>query len=337
MMERLRRIGAWELFLAGLTIAMMLYACLAVPNFTTAFNLSQAAAGVSEKALLVLPMVFLIIAREIDLSVGSILALSSVVLGICIRSGTPLIVGIAAALIVGATAGAVNGYLVTRFELPPLVVTLGTMALFRGIAYVIIGTSSVNVLPDSLTSFGIDTIGSTNVPWTIVPFLVAAPIFAVVLQRTATGRRVYAIGGNPDTAKYSGVRVQKIRFRLFVTSGLVAAVAGIVFTARLSNARANNAVGFELDVITIALLGGISVFGGKGRITGVLWALALVATLRNVLGLNQVSGDAQGTALGLLLVFSLVLSNATESILAVARTRRRLKHPNDPTSAGLGP
>jgi rhamnose transport system permease protein len=137
----------------------------------------------------------------------------------------------------------------------------------------------------------------------------------VVLQRTPIGRRIYAIGGNPDAALYSGVKTRRIRFWLFVLSGLICAIAGIIFTARLSNARANNAVGFELDVITIVLLGGINVFGGRGRLTGVLWALFLIALVRNVLGLSQIGGDAQGTVIGLILIISLLLSNSTALVL----------------------
>jgi rhamnose transport system permease protein len=178
----------------------------------------------------------------------------------------------------------------------------------------ILGSASVNELPPAITDFGIRNVPGTAIPLTIVPFLALAPIFAVVLQHTAIGRRIYAIGGNPDTALYSGIKVRRIRFGLFVISGVVCAIAGMVLTARLSNARANNALGFELDVITIALLGGISVFGGRGRLTGVLWALVLVAVIRNVLGLNQIGGDAQGIVIGLLLVVALLLSNAVERV-----------------------
>jgi rhamnose transport system permease protein len=308
------------MLLAAATIGVFVHATVSVPNFATAFNLSQAAAGVSEKALIVLPMVLLIIAREIDLSVASILALASVVLGVLVRAEVPLVAAVPMVLAVGAAAGIMNGLLVTRLGLPSLVVTLGTLALFRGIGYIILGSASVNRLPPALTEFGIDTVGATPVPLTIVPFLILAPIFATVLQHTATGRRIYVSGGNPDAALYSGVELRRLRFRLFVVSGLMCALAGIVFTARLSNARANNALGFELDVITIALLGGVSVFGGRGRLTGVLWALALVATLRNVLGLSQIGGDAQGIVIGLLLIVALLLNNLTEKLLDSTRT-----------------
>jgi rhamnose transport system permease protein len=162
-----------------------------------------------------------------------------------------------------------------------------------------------------------------------VPFLLLAPVFAIVLQKTPTGRRIYAIGGNPDTALYSGVRMRRIQFSLFVVSGIVSAIAGIVFTARLANARANNAVGFELDIITIALLGGVSVFGGRGRLTGVLWALVLVATIRNVLGLSQIGGDAQGTVIGLLLIVSLFAGSTAERLFERLPFGRVSPHSGD--------
>lgn len=340
MIPRLaERLASWETFLAAMALGLLAYAAVAVPNFASAFNLSQAAAGVSEKALLALPLVLLIIAREIDLSVASILALASIVLGVLVQAGVSLVVAVPVVLAVGALAGAFNGLLVTRLELPSLVVTLGTLAMFRGVGYIILGSASVNVFPDALTDFGLDNVAGTIVPWTLVPFLLLAPIFAVVLQHTPTGRRIYAMGGSPDAALYAGVRSRRLRLLLFVVSGLVCAIAGIVFTARLSNARANNALGFELDVITVALLGGVSVFGGRGKLTGVLWALVLVATLRNVLGLSQVGGDAQGIAIGLLLIGSLLVSNTAERLLDRARTRRLLSgtdftNPTPATAAG---
>jgi rhamnose transport system permease protein len=321
MRDRLRRLASWETFLAALTLAVILYAVLGVPNFATRFNLSQAAAGVSEKALIVLPMVLLIIAREIDLSVASILALSSVILGVLVQAGMPMAAAIPLVLLAGAALGAFNGVLVVRFGLPSLVVTLGTLAMFRGIGYIILGSASVNTFPDSFTDFGIDSVLGTPIPWTIVPFLVLAPIFAVVLQHTPAGRRIYVLGGNPATALYSGIRVARLRLGLFVLSGLVSSLAGIVFTARLANARANNAVGFELDIITVALLGGVSVFGGRGKLTGVLWALVLIAVIRNALGLSRIGGDAQGTIVGLLLIGALLLSNASKHLFERFRPR----------------
>ncbi len=318
-MKNLRRFASWETFLGSITVVLVAVVTFTVPGFGTAFNISQAIAGMSEKALIVLPMGLLIIAREIDLSVASTLALSSVIFGLLVQAGIPLIVAMLLTLIAGAVCGAFNGMLVTWLNLPSLLATLGTLAMFRGIAYMLLGVNSVNTFPAELTNFGNDTISNTipvlsSIPWTIVPFLALAPLFAIVLHRGVLGRRVFAIGGNPETARYSGIRMAKIRMQLFIASGTICALAGIVFTARLSNARADNAVGFELDVITIVLLGGISVFGGKGRLYGALWALILVAVIRNVLGLKLIGGNAQGTVVGSLLIVSLLASNSAKAI-----------------------
>lgn len=315
----------WEVLIATLTIGVLVYATLALPNFLSSFNLSQAGAGIAEKALLVLPMVFLIIAREIDLSVASILALSSVVLGMLIQAHIPLALSIALVLVVGALAGALNGWMVSMLGLPSLVVTLGTMALYRGLGYIVLGPQSVNALPPALTDFGLEQIGFTAIPWTLLPFLLLAPLFAVVLHRTATGRRIYVLGGNPEAALYSGIHVRRLRFLMFTVSGVVSAIAGIVYTARLSNARADNALGFELDVITVVFLGGVSVFGGNGKMGGVFWALVLVAALRNVLGLSQVSGAAQGIVIGGLLIASLLFSNSLNAALERVRAAHARK------------
>lgn len=335
------RLASWEAFLLLVLLAMLTYGVLAVPGFASAFNLTQAAAGTAEKALLVLPMVLLIIAREIDLSVASILALCSVVLGVLIRAEVALPLAIAAACVTGLVAGAFNGWLVTGLGLSSLVATLGTMALFRGVSYVILGTDSVNELPQSLAAFGADNTLAGLLPWVVVPFLVLAPVFAIVLQRMPIGRSLYAIGGNPETALYSGIPVNGLRFGMFALSGLMCALASVVLTARLSNARANNGLGFELDVITIVLLGGVSVFGGRGKLTGVILALLLVAVLRNLLGLQQVGGDAQGVAIGALLILSLLLNNSIGRLVAGrprawltqrwAGTRRSATHPNEET------
>lgn len=301
----------WNLLLAALTLAVFAWGAAEVPNFLSAFNLSQLAAGMAEKALLVLPMVMLIIAREIDLSVASTLALTSVLFGLALQAGAPLAAAVLATLVAGALLGGFNGALVVGLGLPSLVVTLGTMAMFRGIGYILLRSGSVNVFPDSVTDFGIDDVPGTRIPWVIAPFLVLVPVFAAFLQFKPFGRRVYAIGGNPTAALYSGIATRRVRFILFAVSGLVCAVAGMVYTARLANARANNALGMELDVITIVLLGGVSVWGGRGRLTGVLWALVLVALLRNILGIGGVGGDVQSMVIGLLLIGSLLVSNST--------------------------
>ena len=233
-----------------------------------------------------------------------------------IQAGLPLMPAIGVALIAGALLGAFNGFLSTSIGLHSLVVTLGTMALFRGIGYMLLGSGSVNILPDALLQFGFANIPGLPVPWTIVPFLVILPFFAVTLHKTPLGRRIFAIGGSPEVALYSGILVNRIRFGLFVFSGLLCSIAGIVYTARLANARANNALGMELDVITIAILGGVSVNGGRGGVVGVASALVLVALVRNLLGINGVGGDAQSTIVGFILIAALLIGNFAPRISA---------------------
>lgn len=318
---QLAGLAKWESILAITTIVLFVWAWQRTDNFSSAFNLSQATAGMAERALIVLPMALLIVVREIDVSVASTLALASVVLGVSVRAEHPLAVSILLALVVGTAGGWLNGMLVTKLRLPALVVTLGTIALFRGLGYVVLGNASVNVLPAALNDFGLDTLGST-IPWTIVPFLVAAPAFYVLAHHTPIGRRIYAIGGSPDVARYTGVPVDRYRVWLFTITGLMCAIAGIVFTARTANARANNALGMELDIITVVFLGGISMSGGRGRLAGVIWALVLVGLLRNVMTLNRINGNDQGTVIGLLLIGSLLLTNGADRLLTWNRRRR---------------
>jgi rhamnose transport system permease protein len=316
-------ISAWDLFICALVIFVLIVGLIVFPNFGTKFNISQLIAGASERALLVLPMMLLLITRDIDLSVASILALTSVTLGLAIQAGIPLLPAMLVTLLAGAGLGVVNGFLSTTIGLHSLVVTLGTMALFRGIGYMLLGTGSVNLLPDALLDFGFANIPGLPVPWTIVPFLVLLPVFALVIHKTPLGRRIFAIGGNPETALYSGIRVDRIRFGLFVFSGVICSIAGIVYTARLANARANNAFGMELDVITIAILGGVSVFGGRGGVIGVFGALCLVALVRNLLGINGIGGDAQSTIVGMMLIAALLVGNFAPQVSAGLKRLRQ--------------
>ncbi|MCV0425065.1 MAG: ABC transporter permease [Roseibium sp.] len=316
-------VSAWDIFICALAFCVLIVGLVVFPNFGTQFNISQLIAGASERALLVLPMMLLLITRDIDLSVASILALTSVILGLSIQAGIPLVPAMMLTVLTGAALGVVNGFLSTSIGLHSLVVTLGTMALFRGIGYMLLGTGSVNILPEALLNFGFANIPGLPVPWTIVPFFALLPVFALVVHRTPLGRRVFAIGGNPETALYSGIRVDRIRFGLFVFSGMVCSIAGIVYTARLANARANNAFGMELDVITIAILGGVSVFGGKGGVIGVFGALCLVALVRNLLGINGIGGDAQSTIIGMMLIAALLVGNFTPQVSAGLKRLRQ--------------
>jgi rhamnose transport system permease protein len=332
-------LARWETVLAACVIALLIVASSTTPGFTDGFNVANSISIMSEKSLMILPLTLLIIGREIDISVASIGGLSAVCAGIMLRDGHSVVIAVGVAVAVGLCCGALNGFCVTLLGLPSLVVTLGTLALFRGLCYVLLGGTPVTVIPTSLIDFGNSNISGTHVPMDIVPFLVLAPLFAITLHRLPTGRRIYAIGGNPDTARYSGVNQEKIKFGLFVVSGLACSIAGVINIGRTSQASPDGLFGYELDAITIVFLGGVSFLGGRGRMSGVVWALLLLIELRSALQLHNVSAYAQGTAVGVLLIFSLLTSNlAREAANRLGtRKRRHAAHTHaDPTLAPAG-
>lgn len=312
----------WDTLLGLLVVVVLIVASATTPGFTTSTNIADSISLMSEKALMVLPLVLLIIAREIDISVASMAALSAVVAGMVLRAGQPLVLAVGAALLVGLVCGAFNGFCVTVLGMPSLVVTLGTLALYRGLCYVLLGGTPVSTIPTTLLNLGSQNLPGIPLPQDIIPFLILAPIFAIVLHRLPTGRRIFAIGGGPQTARYAGVRSNKIRFRLFVTSGVLCSIAGIINIGRTSSASPDALLGYELDAITVVFLGGVSVLGGKGRMTGVLWALILLIALRSALQLHNFAAYQQGTAVGILLIFSLLISNTARATVANLRTRR---------------
>lgn len=314
---------SWEVLLVVLLLLTIILGNSLSPYFLTPFNFSLMVESFVEIAILSLSMTLIIIAGEIDLSVASVLGLSSVMMGITWNAGIPLWLDIVIALAVGSLAGLFNGLLVTRLGLPSLVVTLGTLALYRGLAYVILGSQAVSNFPSDYTNFGIGYIPGTLIPWTFLLFVLLALLCIVVLHRSWIGRQIYAIGNNKEAARFAGIRVNRVKLLLFVLSGLLAALAGIVLTARISSARADNALGFELYVVTVVLLGGINIFGGRGSLVGVILALFVIGGLRNALGLIDVSGDVQNIIVGALLVFSVLGPNIAQRIQA-AVSRRRL-------------
>ncbi len=325
-MKRIRKLVSswpWEALLIVLLLLSMVLGNTLSPYFLTPFNFSLMVEDFVEKALMALPMTFIIIAGEIDLSVASVLGLASVIVGITWKAGIPLWLGIGTALVVGVIAGLLNGTLVTRLGLPSLVVTLGTLALFRGLAFVILGDQAVSNFPNAFTNFGIGDVPGTLIPWSFVVFVILALLFMVTLHWSWIGRQIYATGINKEAARFAGIRVKRLKLMLFVLSSLIAALAGVIFTARISSARADNAIGFELDVITVVLLGGVNIFGGRGTLVGVILSLFVIGALRNALGLADVSGDVQNIVVGTLLVFSVLGPNIAQRI-QVALSRRRL-------------
>ncbi|GAC1619411.1 MAG: ABC transporter permease [Ktedonobacteraceae bacterium] len=313
---------SWETLLIALLVVVASVGTSLSPYFLTGSNLSLMTQDIMEKAIMALPMTLIIVAGEIDLSVASMLGLSSVIVGVTWKAGLPLGLGISIALVVGVLGGFINGLFVTRLGLPSLVVTLGTLALYRGLAYVVIGNLAVSNFPDWFTNFGIGTLPGTLIPWSFLLFLILAIVFVVILHRSWIGRQIYAIGNNQEAARFAGIGVARIKLWLFIISGLLSALAGAIFTARFANARADNALGFELDVVTIVLLGGVNIFGGRGSLIGVMLSLFVIGTVRNALGLADLASEIQSIVAGALLVFSVLGPNIARRIQVVMSRRQ---------------
>ena len=324
---RIGAIARWETLLVLLLAGLVIEGTRVSPYFLTGQNFANLVSAVMEIAIIALPMTLIVITADIDLSVESMVGMAGAILGWLMVAGLPLPIGIPLVLLIGALGGLLNGVLVTRAGIPALVVTLGTLALFRGIANIVLGPTVISVWPDWFTEFGFGTIAGSPIPYTLVVFAVLGVIFWAVTHGTWIGRQVYAIGKNKDAARYSGVRVQRVRTWLFVLCGLISALAGILLAARFSSARNDNGTGMTLTVVTVVVLGGVDINGGKGTIPGVILAAFTLAVLENVLRLAGVSGEFQGIAVGLLLIVSVTVPYiARQSRVFIDRVRTR-RHP----------
>jgi rhamnose transport system permease protein len=308
--ERLRPALRWEAGLVVALLAITLLGALSSDQFLTRGNLFYLCVSIGELAIMTLPLTLIVITGEIDLSVASILGLSSATLGYLVLHGWSVWPAFGVVFAVGICAGVFNGLLITRFGLPSLAVTIGTLTLYRGLAVVILGSNIVSTFPARYTSIGVNPVGSTFLSWSVVFFLILAVIFGVVLQLTPFGRSLFVIGQNKDAALYAGVRVKRVKLVLFVVSGIICSFAGILYTFRLSTAVQDNGLGLELNVVAIVLLGGVSIFGGRGSIIGVVLAVAVYAALQNALFLTSFPQRAFGIVTGCLLLISVLGPNA---------------------------
>jgi len=310
----------WEIILFAVAVAIFIFNATASPYFLNPYNLSDATFNFTEKATIALAMALLIIAAEIDLSVASIIALSSTAMGAAATAGFGPPVLVVIGLVVGAVAGAFNGLIVTRFAIPSIVVTIGTMSLFRGIAFVVLGDHVYRTYPKGFNFFG-----QGYVWWVFsfefVLFLVLAVVFGVVLHLTSFGRRIYAIGNNPVAAQFSGIRVDRIRFFLFVLTGLMSGVAAVLLTSRISSTRPTIAMGWELEVITMVVLGGVNILGGSGSIPGVVIAGFVWGMVTFGFGLLNMPGIVQSIFIGSLLIGVIALPIVGGKIAERWRTR----------------
>jgi rhamnose transport system permease protein len=291
----------WETILVALLALTVVVNSLLTPYFLDVDNLLDATFNFSEKAMIALGMALLIITRDIDLSVAAIVALVSLVMGLAAQAGADTGVLLIVALAAGAACGAVNGALVTGLALPAIVVTIGTMSLFRGIAQVVLGDQALTKYPDALLSIGQGYVAA-NVPYSFVTFLILALAAAFALHKTPLGRRIFAIGANPDAAKFSGIPVARIRFGLFVLSGALSGLAAWFLTGRIGSTRPNIALGWELEAVTMVILGGVSIAGGSGTIPGVVLAVFVLGLTTFGMSLMNVPGVVINVLLGLLLI-----------------------------------
>ena len=321
-------------------VAVILWAIYFVPFFGNQLTMTFLLLDVAPIMLIALPMTLVIVTGEIDLSVASVVGLSSVLLGSLVDHGWAVPAAMLVALLAGLLCGLINGFLVAYVGLPSLAVTIGTLALFRGIAVGLLGTKAVTDFPQRWTSLAKAEIGGTGFPVIVVPFLVLALFFALLLQYSAFGRGVYDIGLNAEAAQFAGVSVARTKLVLFVMTSLVSAFAGIYFTLRFSSSRGDNATGLELQVIAAVLLGGVSIFGGRGKLPGVIAGVLLIGVLSSALRLQGTTVNVINIIIGVLLIASVM----STSVLAwfsdlTARRHNRGRNQSGPTTlapAGVG-
>jgi rhamnose transport system permease protein len=297
---------SWEALLVVVALAIFVANSFASPYFLDPWSLSDLTFNFTEKGLIALAMALLIISGEIDLSVAAIIALASTLMGMAVQMGvgTPGLVAIGIA--VGLACGAFNGMLVTHFSLPSIVVTIGTMSLYRGIAFIILGDQAYKGYPADFAFFGQGYVWWA-ISFELVLFLAAALVYWALLHRTSFGRRIFAIGNNPVAARFSGVRVERTKFILFCLTGLMSGIAGILITSRLGSTRPSIAQGYELEVITMVVLGGVNILGGAGSIVGVVLAAFIMGLVTFGLGLLNVPGIVMSIFVGLLLIVVIAL------------------------------
>jgi rhamnose transport system permease protein len=312
-----RIMSSWEVLLFGVAIVIFIFNSFASPYFLDAWNLSDATFNFTEKAMIAFAMALLVIAGEIDLSVAAIIALASTAMGAAAQVGVGAPGLVAIGIAVGLLCGMFNGFLVSVLKLPSIVVTIGTMSLFRGISYIVLGDQAYGGYPEDFAFFG-----QGYVVWVFsfefVLFIVLAILFAILLHATNFGRQVYTIGNNDFAARFSGIPVERVKFILFMLTGVMSGIAAVCLTSRLGSTRPSIAQGWELEVVTMVVLGGVSILGGSGKIGGVVIAAFVMGLVTFGLGLLNVPGIVMSIFIGLLLIVTIAIPIIARRIKAMS-------------------
>jgi len=311
----------WETLLAVILVVVVVFNTSQSPVFLQTDNLVNLFVLHIEKIIVALAMTLVIINSEIDLSVASVMGLSACLIANLYSHGVSMQVCILAGLGAGILCGLFNGFWVAYVGLPSLVVTLGGLIGYRGLAEMLVEDKSIGNFPDWFNQLGQKALVGP-LPLSMIIFFILLIVFVVVLHFSGFGRYIYVVGNSREAARYSGVRVRQVKMILFVISGFIASLAGILYAARLGAVRASTAQGFELDIITMVLLGGVSIFGGKGTLLGVSLSILIVLCLRNGMNLLSITGNTQSTVIGILLILSVLIPNLASDAQGLWNRRR---------------
>lgn len=306
----------WEWMLVALVLLAVVINTRLTPYFLNGANLSRTSVDFMEMGLMMLPMVFIIITGNIDLSVASNLGMCASLMAVLWNLHINIWVAAGAGLVAGTLGGFLNGFLIARIKLPALVATLGTYAFFRGIAYVLLGDQAGRGYPPAFTYLGQGMLPHTLIPFSVGLFAVLAVVFGLVLHRTTFGRYLFAIGNNENASIYAGIPVARIKMTLYIVSGFMSALAGLVLAARFGSTRPDIGTGLELSVITAAVLGGVDILGGSGTMIGAVLSLVLIGLITFGMGLKNIQDQVQTIAIGALLIVSILLASIARTVSA---------------------
>ena len=324
MLRRLERLKSWEGLLLAILIVVVGFNAVSTPHYLQVDNQINLFKLHIEKIIVALIMTFIIINAEIDLSVASVMGLAGCVMAFLWERGAPIELGIGAGLLTGVLLGAFNGFMVSYVGLSSLVVTLAGLIGYRGLARVLLESRSVGNYPEWFDRLGQQPLVGP-LPLSMIIFFVLLVIALIILQRSGFGRYVFVIGNNREVARYSGVNVRRVKMMLFITSGFISALAGLLLAARLGSMRGDTAQGGELEAITMVLLGGVSIFGGTGSLWGVLLSILIILNLRNGMGLLNIGGDIQTGVIGALLILSVLVPNIAREARNIWSRRHRVQ------------